>query len=187
MIAVEIFGHDLKVDSALQEYVESRASKLDRYINALEEARVDLSHRASAREAADRYKAQITLRGKKFVLRSEQKSDQIQAAFDAALERVQRQIERYKGKHYRGKGDGASLSEEAAEEVAALYEEEPEVEIARRKKFMLHPMSEGEAIEQMRLLGHQDFFVFYNMEANGVSVLYRRGDGNFGLIDTELA
>jgi putative sigma-54 modulation protein len=52
---------------------------------------------------------------------------------------------------------------------------------------MLHPMSEGEAIEQMRLLGHQDFFVFYNMEANGVSVLYRRGDGNFGLIDTELA
>lgn len=186
MIAVEIFGHDLKVDPALQEYVESRATKLDRYIT-LEDARVDLSHRASAREASDRYKAQITLRGKKFVLRSEHKSDQIQPAFDAALERIQRQIERYKGKHYRGKGDGESLSDAAADEVAALYEEEPEAEIARRKKFLLHPMGEAEAIEQMRLLGHQNFFVFYNMEAGGVSVVYRRGDGNFGLIDTELA
>lgn len=187
MITVDIFGHELKVDEALQKYVDTRASKLDRYINGVEDARVDLSYRASARDAADRYKAQITLRGKKFVLRAEQKSDQIQTAFDAALERIQRQIERYKGKRYRGKGDAASISDQAAEEVAALYEEEPEVEVARRKKFLLHPMSEGEAIEQMNLLGHQNFFVFYNMETSGVSVLYRRGDGDFGLIDTELA
>src|SRR5690606_28673991 len=107
MLNVEIFGHDLKVDETLNDYVEGRASKLERYINGLEDARIDLSHRPSAREANHRYTAQITLRGKKFVLRAEQKSDQIQAAFDAALERIQRQIERYKGKRYRGKGDGA--------------------------------------------------------------------------------
>lgn len=187
MLNIEIFGHDLKVDDSLNEHVESRASKLERYISGLEEARVDLTHRPAAREAAHRYKAQITLRGKKFVLRSEQRSDQILTAFDAALERIQRQIERYKGKRYRGKGDGASISDEATEEVAALYEEEPVEQVVRRKKFLLHPMSEGEAIEQMSLLGHQDFFVFYDMEAGGVSVLYRRGDGDFGLINTELA
>ncbi|HRN50526.1 MAG TPA: ribosome-associated translation inhibitor RaiA [Anaerolineales bacterium] len=187
MLNVDIFGHDFKIDETLNEYVESRAAKLHRYINDLEEARIDLSHRASAREAAHRYKAQITLRGKKFVLRSEYKSDQIQSAFDNALERIQRQIERYKGKRYRGKGDGASISDEATEEVAALYEEEVEEQVVRRKKFMLHPMNESEAIEQMRLLGHQDFFVFYDMEAGGVSVLYRRADGDYGLINTELA
>jgi putative sigma-54 modulation protein len=187
MISVQVFGHDFKVDKALQEYVDSRASKLDRFINGLEEARVDLSHRPSAREAADRYKAQITLRGKKFVLRAEERSEQIQSAFDVALDRIQRQMERYKGKHYRGKGDAVSISDEAAEQVAAIYEEEEPAAIARRKKFLLHPMDEIEAIEQMRLLGHEDFFVFYNMEANAVSVLYKRGDGSFGLIDTEMA
>ncbi|UYN89290.1 MAG: ribosome-associated translation inhibitor RaiA [Anaerolineales bacterium] len=186
MLNVELFGHDLNIDDALNEYVESRAAKLDRYID-LEEARIDLSHRPSAREAAHRYKAQITLRGKKFVLRSEDKSDQIQTAFDSALERIQRQIERYKGKHYRGKGDGASLSDEARAEVEALYEEEAEEQVVRRKKFLLHPMTEAEAIEQMRLLGHQNFFIFYDMEASSVSVLYRRGDGDYGLINTELA
>lgn len=187
MIPVQISGHELKVDNGLQEYVDSRVSKLERYIAGLEEARVDLTYKEAAREAGKRYKAQITLRGKKFVLRAEERSEQIQTAFDVALERVQRQIERYKGKHYRGKGDGVSISDEAAEEVAALYEEEQPVEIARRKKFLLHPMDEMEAMEQMRLLGHEDFFVFYNMEINGVSVLYRRGDGTFGLIDTEMA
>lgn len=103
------------------------------------------------------------------------------------MERIQRQIERYKGKHYRGKGDGASLSDEARAEVEALYEEEAEEQVVRRKKFLLHPMTEAEAIEQMRLLGHQNFFIFYDMEASSVSVLYRRGDGDYGLINTELA
>jgi putative sigma-54 modulation protein len=187
MIAVEIFGHDFKVDKALHDYVNSRAAKLDRYINQVEEARVDLSHRPSAREAGHRYKVQITLRGKKFVLRSEERNEQVQVAFDVALDRIQRQIERYKGKHYRGKGDGASVSDEAAEEVAALYEEEVEPLVARRKKFMLYPMDEVEAIEQMRLLEHEQFFVFYNIGSGGVSLLYRRGDGSLGLIDTELA
>lgn len=187
MIAVEVFGHELKVDKALQDYVDAKASKLDRFIDGLEQAKVDLSYRESTRETSHRYKAQITLRGKGFVLRSEERSDQIHAAFDVALDKIQRQIERYKGKHFRGKGDGASLGAEAADEVAALYEEEEPTEIARRKKFLLHPMDEAEAVEQMRLLGHDDFFIFYNMEAGGVSVLYRRGDGNFGLIDTELA
>lgn len=185
--AVEVFGREMKVDEALQDYVSKKASNLDRYIDGVEEARVDLTYRKAARAAEDRYKAQITLRGKGFVLRSEERTDQIHSAFDAAVDKMQRQIERYKGKHHRGKGNAASLSEETMAEVEAAYQEEIPTEIARRKKFILHPMDELEAVEQMKLLGHEDFFVFYNMNAAGVSVLYKRGDGNYGLIDTEIA
>jgi putative sigma-54 modulation protein len=184
---VEIFGREMKVDSDLQDYVLKKASKLDRYMDGVEEARVDLSYRKAARAADDRYKAQITLRGKGFVLRSEERTDQVHSAFDAALDKMQRQLERYKGKHYRGKGNAASLSKQEMAEVAVIEEDQPADEIARRKKFVLLPMDVTEAIEQMRLLGHEEFFVFYNMDASCVSVLYKRGDGTYGLIDTEMA
>lgn len=187
MNAVEIFGREMKVDDSLHDYINKRASKLDRYMETIEEARVDLIYRKSARAAEQRFKAQITLRGKGFALRSEERGDQAQTAFDVALDKIQRQIERYKGKHSLGKRDNATISDQAMAEVSKVYEEERPLAIARRKKFLLHPMGTAEAMDQMSLLGHEDFFVFYNMDAGCVSVLYRRGDGTYGLIDTELA
>ena len=65
--------------------------------------------------------------------------------------------------------------------------EDVEAKIVRRKQFLLHPMDEQEAIEQMSLLGHEDFFVFYNVKTNGVNVLYKRRDGSYGLIEPEIA
>jgi putative sigma-54 modulation protein len=59
-------------------------------------------------------------------------------------------------------------------------------EIIRRKKFTLIPMDEREAIEQSQLLGHEDFFVFFNVNSNSVNVLYTRRDGTLGLIETEV-
>lgn len=187
MNTVEVFGREMKVDDALHDYVSKRASKLDRYMETIDDARVDLIYRKSARAAEDRFKAQITLRGTGFALRAEERADQAQVAFDAALERIQRQIERYKGKHSLSKGETAKISEKAKEAFASSEPEDRPAEILRRKKFFLHPMDVNEAIEQMTLLGHENFFVFYNMEAACVSVLYQRGDGNYGLIDTELA
>jgi putative sigma-54 modulation protein len=187
MISVEIWGRDMKVDEKLHDYVNKKASNLDRYINSIEQGRVDLIHVKGARSANDRYKAQITLHGKGYVLRAEEKADQIHAAFDTALDKIQRQIERYKGKTYKGKSIAAFANDQAIAEVMVQEQEEQTVEIARRKRFMLHPMNEREAIEQMRLLGHDNFFVFYNMDVGCVSVLYQRGDGTFGLIDTDLA
>lgn len=184
---VEIFGRDLEITDRLHDYVEKKASKLVRFLNSIQSVRVDLAHAKSARDPQDRYAAQITVEGKGALLRAEERTDDIRTAFDASLNKMQRQIARYKGKRYRGKGDGSSLSEEAMQEIDAAYQEEEPTEIVRRKKFFLNPMDELEAIEQMRLVGHEDFFVFYNMEANCVSVLYKRRDGNFGLIDTELA
>jgi putative sigma-54 modulation protein len=165
--------------------VDTKVAKLDRYLPGIEDARVDVTFEKAARNAADRQVAQITVRGKGFILRSEERADDIFTALDAALDKIQRRIERYKGKRYHGRGDGRS----AAEVVASAVEEELETEqpiIARRKKFMLVPMDEMEAVEQMGLLGHDNFFVFCNVNSNAINILYKRLDGSYGIIEPEV-
>ncbi len=184
---IEISGRELNVDRALGEYVKKRAQKLDKFLPGVDEVKVDLAYRKSARAAEDRYKAQITLKGKTFVLRAEEKTDQVNSAFDAALEKIQRQMRRYKGKHYNNKGNEAIPTTQEIVEIEAEDEEETPTEIVRHKRFLLLPMNPAEAVEEMRLLGHENFYVFYNMEASCVSLLYQRGDGSYGLIDTEIA
>ena len=105
---VQVYGRNIEVTDRIQDYVTKKVSKLDRYLTGIEEARVDVAFVKSARSASDRQVAQITVRGKGFILRSEERSDDIFTALDAALEKMQRRIERYKGKHYRGRGDGRS-------------------------------------------------------------------------------
>ncbi|HKJ26755.1 MAG TPA: ribosome-associated translation inhibitor RaiA [Anaerolineales bacterium] len=188
-IVVEVQANGLTVNDRLEEYVQKKAGKLDKYLAEVEGARVELSHMKSARQASDRFVAQITLRGKKVLLRAEERADDIYVAFDAAIDKVQRRMERFKGKRNRGK-DRVSMGEAAMEIIQEeLAEEMAEDElpmIARRKKFTLFPMDEYEALEQMELLGHEDFFIFFNMDTSSVNVLYHRRDGSYGLIDTEL-
>jgi putative sigma-54 modulation protein len=182
---IEITGRNIEVTDRLEDYVTKKVSKLDRYLNNIDEAHVDLAHAKSARNASDRQVAQITIRGKGFILRSEERADDIYAALDTALDRMQRRIERYKGKRKRGRGDGRS----AADVVPYPELEEEEIEaplIARRKHFVVSPMDEAEAIEQMTLLGHEDFFVFFNAGTETINVLYRRRDGTYGLIEPEV-
>jgi putative sigma-54 modulation protein len=189
-LQVEIYSRNLEMTDRIQEYVTKKVTKLDRFLPGIEEARVDLAYIKSARSAADRQVAQLTVRGKGFILRSEERADDIFAAIDAALEKMQRRIERYKCKHYRGRGDGKSAAEVTeTPELAAPGDEEtnelPPV-IVRRKRFLLAPMDEMEAIEQMSLLGHENFFVFYNANTHAINVLYHRRDGMYGLIEPEL-
>ena len=184
-LEVEIYGHGMDVTDRIREYVVKKASKLDRYLNEIEETRVDLSYVKTTRSAADRQVAEITARGKGFILRSEERSDDIFAAFDTAVDKMQRRMERYKGKHYRGRGDGRSASEVVPAEEEPVEEEEAPI-IARRKRFVMIPMDELEAVEQMTLLGHENFFVFFNANANAINVLYRRRDGTYGLIEPEV-
>jgi putative sigma-54 modulation protein len=175
----------MEVTDRIQEYVDKKVKKLDRYLPGIEEARVDLAYVKSARSAADRQVAQVTVRGKGFILRSEERADDVFAALDMALEKLERQMERYKGKRQRGRGDGKS-----AAEVAPVTVEEEEAEegpiIVRRKQFRLSPMNEYEAIEQMLLLGHENCFIFYNADTNVINVLYRRRDGTYGMIEPEI-
>jgi putative sigma-54 modulation protein len=183
-IEVEVYARNIEINDQLKEYVIKKASKLDHYLNEIEHVKVDLSFIKSARSAKDRNVAQITVRGHRALLRVEERGDDITAAFDTAVDKMQRQLDRYKGKHFRGRGDGRSASDvvpvptEAIAEVAQV--------IARRKTFDLIPMSGDEALEQMKLLGHDNFFIFFNVETNSINVLYHRRDGTYGLIEPKI-
>ncbi len=185
---LDIQARNMEVTDRINDYIEKKASKLDRFLSAIEETRVELSFEKSARSAADRHIAQITVRGKNLLLRSEERADDIFAAFDAALDKIQRQIDRYKGKRYRGRGDGRSAADVAPAPEVEVDEVEADEEdvIVRYKKFLLVPMNEAEAIEQMKLLGHDNFFIFFDADANRVKVLYRRRNGTYGLIEPEV-
>jgi putative sigma-54 modulation protein len=181
---VQVYCRNFEVTNRILDYAKKKVSKLDRFLSDIDEARVDLAYIKSARSAADRQVAQITVRGKGYILRAEERSDDIFTALDSALEKLQRQLERYKGKRQKGRGDGKP----ASEVIPIMAEEEGEEDrslIVRRKKFILTPMDEIEALEQMKLLSHEDFFVFYNSVTNSVNVLYLRRDGLYGLIETE--
>ena len=182
---LEIQARNMEINDRIREYVTKKANKLDKFLPSIEETRVELSHLKSARSASDRHVAQITIRGKNLLLRAEERADDIFAAFDVALDKIERQIDRYKGKKYRGRGDGRSAAEVAPEPE---FEIEPDDEplIVRRKKFSLIPMNEAEAIEQMKLLGHDNFFLFFDADANKIKVLYRRRNGTYGLIEPEI-
>jgi len=180
---LEIFVKNMTLTEDLQNYVNKRTKKLDRYLKTIEEVRVDLAYAKTAREITNRFIAQITLRGKGFILRAEERSEDINAAIDMVIDKIQRQIERYKGKKYL-KRTGLSKTSEMTAEMESV--EIHSNIIARRKTFTLIPMDEYEAIEQMTLLGHEDFFIFYNANTNKINVLYKRRDGTFGLIDPEV-
>lgn len=181
-LKVDIYTRSIESTDRINEYVTKKVSKLDRFLPDLEETRVDLAFNKSARNAADRHVAQITLRGKGYTLRSEEGADDLFTAIDASLEKIQRQIERFKGKRQRGRGDGTPASAVTPTPVAA-EDIEPAPVVARRKQFTLTPMDEMEAIEEMNLLGQEHFFVFYNANTSKINVLYRRRDGTYGIIE----
>jgi putative sigma-54 modulation protein len=188
-VKVSINTKNVELNDRLEDYINKKVTKLDRYLDELEEARVDLVYNKSARNASDRQIAQLTVRGKGVMLRAEERADDIFASFDAVMDKITRQIERVKGRRRRGRGDGRTAADAAISAAPAVppASEETVVSIARRKRHMLTPMDEREAMEQMALLDHEDFFVFLDSDTNQVNVLYRRRDGSLGLIETEIA
>ena len=182
---VDVQTRNMEMTDAIQEYVSNRAERLSRHLSQVEDVRVELTYFKSARSASDRFSAEITAHGKNLLLRAEERADDLHAAFDTALDKMDRQMERYKGKHYRGRGDGRSAAE-AAEQIMDDETGELTPLVAKRKKFTLIPMNEEEAIVQMRELGHDNFFIFYNAESSMINVLYRRRNGSYGLIEPEV-
>jgi len=186
-VPVQITTKNMELNDRLRDYVEKKAEKLDRYLDIIDQVKVDLTYAQSARSAEDRQVAQLTVRGKGVLLRAEERSEDIFASVDLVLDKIFRQIERYKGRRWRGRGDGKTISEVTMPPIEDFDDTEDLDLIARRKRHMLTPMDEVEAIEQMSLLDHDDFFVFLNANTNQVNVLYRRRNGTLGLIETEIA
>lgn len=185
---LSVQGHNLEITTRLRNYVEKKTARLDRYMPNLNTITVDLTTE-NTRSAVERQVAQITIRDDRgTILRAEERNSDIFAAIDAVIDKLYRQIERYRGKRKRknrGRGEEFELGEplpvEESEELEDLNEEPS---IARTKRFALHPMSAEEAIDQMELLGH-DFFVFFNTGDDAINVIYRRRDGNYGLLQPE--
>ncbi len=183
-------GKNFIISDRIREYVEKKIEKLDRYLPDINETRVEITEEKT-KSAQDRKVVQITLRANGAILRAEERSDAIYACIDTAVDKIYRQIVRYKGKRLdRWKGSKrpqqpVDMLPELDQEVLDAISEESERKIVRVKQFTAHPMGEDEAVEQMELLGH-DFFVFYNVELGRMNVLYRRADNNYGLLDPEL-
>lgn len=183
-VKVEVFVRNLEITENIRDYIMKKASKLDHYLDELTEARIDLAYVKSARDANDRMVAQITTHARRSLLRTEERSDDILAAFDNAIEKMQRQLERYKGRRRRGRGDGRSAAEVALP-LPADSQEIGTPTIVRRKHIKVTPMKEADALEQMRMLGHDNFFIFFDVETNAIAVLYRRRDGTYGVIEAK--
>jgi putative sigma-54 modulation protein len=181
---VLINARNLELSDSLKERFSTKAAKLARYLNEIDQIKIDLEYIKTTRSARDRNIAQITVHGHKALLRVEERDADINTAFDKAIDKMQRQLDRYKGKHFHGRGDGRPASEVVPSAPAvADVSEEPEQHISRHKTFDLIPMNEAEALEQMRQLGHDNFFIFYNIETASINVLYHRRDGSYGLIE----
>lgn len=184
-----IFVHNMDLTPRLQGYVEKKTTKLDRYMPNLTEVRVDLSAQ-NARSAAERQVAQITVRDNRgTILRAEESNSDMFIAVDAVVDKLYRQISRYRGKRRDRRRAGVAVDEFAGAEPLPLVDEEEFAEsehtIVRQKRFALMPMSTEEAIDQMELLGH-DFYVFFNSQEEAINVIYKRRDGNYGLLMPEL-
>jgi putative sigma-54 modulation protein len=181
---LSITGKNLEITDSLREYVEKKIGRLDRYLPNIIDARMELAVE-NTRAAKDSQIAQLTLRTKHAILRAEEASSDMFASIDAVLDKMQRRIDRYKGKRW-AKRAAAEAGETEAETIPE-EEEMPEerAPISRIKRFPMVPMDEQEAIEQMELLGH-DFYVFYNVNTHGINVVYRRRNGGYGLILPEL-
>jgi putative sigma-54 modulation protein len=186
---VQIHSHNLEVNQRLQEYVEKKLNRLDRYLPQISEVNVELGTQHQ-RKGGDRSIAQLTVRNARgTILRAEDKSQtDIFAAVDMVVDKIYRQISRYKGKRRRRAGERFAVMEPelaAAEPPPVDLPDEDNdelVDVVRRKQIELIPMNEEEAVDQMELLGH-DFFVFYNGEKGAVNVLYRRENGGYGLLE----
>lgn len=180
---ISITTHNVDLTDRLREHVEKKTGKLDRYLPNLTDVRVDLSSQ-NTRNAVQRQSAQITIRdGRGTILRAEERTNDMFASVDAVVDKLYRQIKRYRGKR-RDKYRGGGNEEAVMGEPLPLAEETTEIEesvIVRRKQFPIRPMLSDEAIEQMELLGH-NFFVFFNADDEAVNVIYKRHDGNYGLL-----
>lgn len=174
---VQVRGRNMEVTNALKEYVEKRVGKLGKYLDGITEAQVTLTVEKGS------HRVEVTIPINSMLVRGEEATQDMYASIDLVVDKLEKQIRKYKGKLFKRLGKAAGeAAGDAAPAVNLNQEDSPQV--VRTKRFAIKPMSLDEAILQMNLLGHS-FFVFTNAETEQVNVLYRRKDGNYGLIEPE--
>ena len=173
-----------KVSDRQREYVEAKLTKLERYLDQLNKATVEVSEE-QRRNEGNVHRVQVTLTGERgLLLRAEQYAGELRTAIDLVADTLQRQVQRYKDKHWRrGKlrRQGGKIVDVIANGAPDLEDTEEVPSIMRTKEIQIKPMFSDEAVEQMELLGH-DFFVFRDADTEQINVVYRRHDGHYGLL-----
>jgi putative sigma-54 modulation protein len=165
-------GRHLEITPALKNYAEEKIRKFERYSSDITEAIVTLTVEKY------RHKAEVQLKANGMLIQAESVTGEIYSAIDEVSEKLDRQVKKYKGKLVSHR----KASSKTAESVPQPSSSEEGARIIKNKRFELKPMSPDEACMQMELLD-KSFFVFINDVSSDINVIYRRQDGNFGLIE----
>ena len=184
---VQIKSRNGKLNEEQRAYIQEKLHKLERYLDRIGDVTLDLA-KSQQRGMGEVHIVQVTLQtAQGTILRAEERDPDLLKAIDELHDSLQRQITRYKDRHYRrGKirrqgGEMIFVGDTSAPADTSGDSANGAPQIVKTKSFDYKPMYSDEAIEQMELLGHT-FFVFTDAETNQVSVVYRRQDGNYGLI-----
>lgn len=193
---IQIQGNNLRVTDSLKAYVQKKLERLDRFLPNIMDVRVELQ-REHTRRGEDLAVAQITVRHQRgAILRAQETTaGEIEVAFNEAVDKMYRQIQRFKGKRERKGHERFSATLEELGIAESLPEvqydgdmvDEPtqEPQVIRRKDTAVTTMTEEEAIEQMELLGHT-FFLFFNQATGNVNVVYKRHAGGYGILNPQV-
>jgi len=178
---LQIAGQNIDLPPAVRRYIERKLGRLNRHLPNITASKVEIVEEKT-KSPQQRYVVRVTLDSSGTQLRGEGRGEDLFTAIDKVAEIMKGQIEHRKGRLYE-KGRGSSLARsELSEGVEAT---EPPGKVVKVKRFAVKPMSVAEAIDQMELLEH-DFFLFFNADTGELNLLYRRKDGNYGLIEPEL-
>lgn len=175
---ITMTGKNVEITAAIRQYAEEKLGKMHKYLESISDAHVILSLQKYL------HIAEITLRADGITIRAEERSQDMYSSLDLVIDKIERQVRRYKerivthGARRVNRLDTASGMPPSAEETT-----EGAGEILRTKRFPMKPQFTDEAIMQMELLGH-NFYVFRNADTEEINVIYRRRDGNYGLIET---
>jgi putative sigma-54 modulation protein len=180
-VRLQVKGKNVEVSESLKTYAQEKLGKLDKHLN--DAARLELELAVEKNPSiSENQIAEGTIWTKGPVLRARESSADMRASIDLLVEKLERQARRYRDKRRRGPGRAAVNHEPEA--IPVVPDEDSPV-IVKTKQFAVKPMSPEEAVLQLELIGH-DFFVFQNGDTNDVNVVYRRRDGNYGLIEPQV-
>ena len=173
-----IHGDKLKITKAMNDYIEEKLAKLNKYLVNGDRVRANVIVKVKNHEQ----RVEITIPMKSFILRSEETKDDFYAAVDKAVDKLERQIRKNKT---RMMSKQVKVNYEFNfSEIEEDEDDAKENKILKRKKVEVKPMNEDEAIIQMELLGHQ-FYMYMDSETSKPAVVYKRNDGNYGIIESE--
>ena len=173
-----IRGEKVKVTGAMKEYIEEKLKRLDKYLENSSNVRANVLVKVHK----DAQKVEVTIPLKSFILRSEEYQDDFYAAVDKTIDKLERQVRKNKTR-LMTKHEKASFDFNF-DSIKATKEEKEQSKVVKRKSIEVKPMNSEEAILQMELLGHQ-FFMYKDSETMEPAVVYKRKDGNYGILESE--